>query len=607
MNKQKTQAPQTSTKPIIPIFFSCDDNYFPILHVALRSLIDKASKDYFYKIHILYDTLAEESKRSLDIFNSENVEIILANVTGVMAERAKKMHAKYYALAIYYRVFIPRMFPEYDKSLYLDADICLNADISELFNYELKDNEYVGAITCETVDSVACFFNYAKKALGIKLPHYFNSGIMLFNSKIWRKLKLEDKFFDVLQKAKLEICPDQDYFNIVCYGHVKWLPKVWNKIPAKLPSLSTGEANDEKLENVKLVHYNLALKPWRYDNILYGELFWHYAKDSMFYDKIVKDKARVISTARMKDKIRLKALVKMAKQYAKQPEPVMRKLNDGKAPDRLMVLERILEKEQSGEFNDDVEVDPPFKPLDSKKVDYLNKRFWTRVRRGIAYPIAKRHFEGLMKNKQVVFAGVTGDENLKHFKGGALVTCNHIHQFDNYAVLLALKPHFPEMGNAMYKIVREGNYSLPGILGFIIRNCDTLPVNEFERKNLKLTVETIKAVQTLLEQGKKILVYPEQSMWWNYRKPRPLKKGAFLIAAKSKAPIIPCFITLKDTDMIGKDGFKVQEFTVNIMPVIYPDESLSTEENCKMMQEKNQKLWAELYEKTYEKKLEYKK
>jgi len=523
-----------------------------------------------------------------------------------MEDRAKKMHAKYYAVAIYYRVFIPRMFPQYDKALYLDVDICLNADVAELFNYELKDTEYVGAITCETVDCVPCFFQYAQKALGLKLPYYFNSGIMLFNSKIWRKLNLEDKFFDVLQKAKLEICPDQDYFNIVCYGHVRWLPGTWNKIPAKLPSLSTDATNDVPLKDVKLVHYNLALKPWRYDNIMYEELFWEYAKGSMFYDKIVKDKAKVISTARMKDKIRMRDLVKMAKQYAKQPEPVMRKLNDGKAPDRLLVLERMAEKEKAGLFNEDVENDPPFKPLDSKKVDYLNKKLWTRIKRGIAYPIAKRYFFGLMKKKQVVYAGVTGDENLKHFKGGALVTCNHINQFDNFAVLLSLKKHFPEMGNSMFKIVREGNYSLPGIIGFMIRNCDTLPINEFERKNLKLTVETIKAVQTLLERGKKILVYPEQSLWWNYRKPRPLKKGAFLIAAKSKSPILPCFITLKDTDIIGKDGFKVQEFTVNILPVIYPDEKLTTEENCQMMMDKNYKLWVEMYEKAYGKKLEYK-
>ena len=35
-----------------------------------------------------------------------------------------------------------------------------------------------------------------------------------------------------------------------------------------------------------------------------------------------------------------------------------------------------------------------------------------------------------------------------------------------------------------------------------------------------------KAVSTILGRGEKILIYPEQAMWWNYRKPRPMKDGA---------------------------------------------------------------------------------
>ena len=37
-------------KTEIPIFFSTDDNYVPFLDVAIRSLKQNSSKDYFYKI-----------------------------------------------------------------------------------------------------------------------------------------------------------------------------------------------------------------------------------------------------------------------------------------------------------------------------------------------------------------------------------------------------------------------------------------------------------------------------------------------------------------------------------------------------------------------------
>ena len=60
-----------------------------------------------------------------------------------------------------------------------------------------------------------------------------------------------------------------------------------------------------------------------------------------------------------------------------------------------------------------------------------------------------------------------------------------------------------------------------------------------------------------------MLVYPEQSMWWNYRKPKPLKKGAYTFAAKNHVPVLPCFITMEDSDILGDDGFYVQEYTIH--------------------------------------------
>ena len=89
----------------------------------------------------------------------------------------------------------------------------------------------------------------------------------------------------------------------------------------------------------------------------------------------------------------------------------------------------------------------------------------------------------------------------------------------------------------------------------------------------------LRAVDTLLSRGEKILIYPEQAMWWNYRKPRPLKPGAFRMAAKNNVPIIPSFITMKDGEKIGADGYPVQEYTVWFLPTIYPKQELSFKEN----------------------------
>ena len=68
-------------------------------------------------------------------------------------------------------------------------------------------------------------------------------------------------------------------------------------------------------------------------------------------------------------------------------------------------------------------------------------------------------------------------------------------------------------------------------------------------------MEFVKAVNTILNEKDFILIYPEKSLWWNYRKPKPLKNGAFNLAVKNNVPVLPIFITMTDTDIIEEDGF----------------------------------------------------
>jgi 1-acyl-sn-glycerol-3-phosphate acyltransferase len=281
-----------------------------------------------------------------------------------------------------------------------------------------------------------------------------------------------------------------------------------------------------------------------------------------------------------------------------------------KAPDRAAVLEKIALYEKEGKFHLDVESDPPWNPVDISKLDLLRKKFSSKIKTMVAYRFASKYFKGMLRSKTVIWNGVQGLENLGDYQGGAIVTCNHIHQFDNYAVMIGLRKHFKKMKHRIVKVVREGNYSFPGWVGFFMRNCDTLPVNERENQNLKLTAKVFQTAKIMLQNNRKILVFPEQGMWWNYRKPRPMKKGAFFMAARHGAPVIPCFFTLKDSEVvdkktgekslrIGKDGFPVQEFTLHVGNMIYPDSDKTLEENAEIMMQKNAEVWKEIYERIY--------
>ena len=273
------------------------------------------------------------------------------------------------------------------------------------------------------------------------------------------------------------------------------------------------------------------------------------------------------------------------------------------AKDRLVVLEKIKEFERLQKFNDDVEEDPPTKVIKPNEVDYLNKKLSSKFMTFLAYKLGTMFFESLIKKKKFIIKSVDGLENVSSVKEGAFVTCNHFNIKDNYVVYKVLKP-FLKRKKRLYKVIKEGNYTnFKGVVRILMRHGNTLPLSS----SLETMKKFYSGMETLLGRGDKILIYPEQAMWWNYRKPRPFKLGAFKMAAKFSAPIIPMFITMKDTDILDDDGFFVQEYYVHIFPAIYPDKNLSINENAKIMAEKNYQLWVDTYEDFYKQKLSFEK
>lgn len=273
-----------------------------------------------------------------------------------------------------------------------------------------------------------------------------------------------------------------------------------------------------------------------------------------------------------------------------------------KSPERLKILEKIAELEREEKWDIDVEDDPVTKTLMPDQIDYLNKKLTSKIANFFANKAGTAFYEKLIKNKQFIIKEVKGIENFLAVQGGAIITCNHFNVCDNYAVWRVIKPYMK--GKNLWKVIREGNYTnSPPPFGFILRNCNTLPLSS----NVETMKKFMTAVNELLKRGEKILVYPEQAMWWNYKKPRPFKSGAFRFAATNLVPVIPFFITMEDSDILDPDGFYVQEYTINIMPAIYPDKDKTRNENMEDLRNKNFEAWKEVYEKTYNTKLEYAK
>ena len=271
-----------------------------------------------------------------------------------------------------------------------------------------------------------------------------------------------------------------------------------------------------------------------------------------------------------------------------------------KSAHKLELLKRIAELEKQELWHLDVEDDPETYPLMPDKVDYLNEKFSNKIKNKIANIFGARFFDKMIANRQLIIKEVRGIENFTAVKCGKIVTCNHFSVGDNYAVWVALRNHMD--GRMLYKVIREGNYTNPPKpFGLFMRHCNTLPLSSQKATMVKF----MKAFAELLRRGETILIYPEQGMWWNYRKPRPMQDGAFSLAVRNKAPIVPIFITMEDSDDLDPDGFFVQEYTMHILPAIYPDENLSHGDAKRDMKNKNYEAWVKTYEEFYGKPLKY--
>lgn len=270
----------------IPIFFTIDDGYAPFLAVALNSAIKNANPQRCYKAIVLYQDLNATNIAKLKALETDNFKIELtpmkANFEALDDRMSNRLRCDYFTLTIYFRLFIPTMFPQYDKGIYIDSDVVLTSDVANLYDIEIGEN-LIGACCDLSIADTPPLVAYTENAVGVKSGEYINSGVLLMNLKKMRECNLEGHFLELLNTYHFDsIAPDQDYLNAMCNGKIYYLDASWDAMPnnAKPP-----------LKNTNLIHYNLFSKPWCYDDVQYGDEFWRYAEDSGYIDEIKAYKA----------------------------------------------------------------------------------------------------------------------------------------------------------------------------------------------------------------------------------------------------------------------------------------------------------------------------
>ena len=267
----------------------------------MRSIEDNGNDENIYDIKILTDGLSSENEKIITSMDLERCEIEIVNVSDVVRAHRRGIRSRlrdYYSESIFYRIFIANMFPEMERAIYIDCDVVLVSDIAELYDTDIGDN-ILGVVSDESIPSVPSFCDYVEEWVGVCSDRYFNSGVLLMNLSLFREEKIESSITELISRFDFDtVAPDQDYLNFLCRDRVHYLSLVWNKQPKIENPIPVSE--------VKLVHYNMFNKPWKYSGVLYEEEFWKYAERTPYIEEIKRkfveytdnDRARDLDGAR---------------------------------------------------------------------------------------------------------------------------------------------------------------------------------------------------------------------------------------------------------------------------------------------------------------------
>lgn len=288
--------------PVVPVVFASDDGYVPMVTTTIYSMLINASPDAFYDIVILEKDISEAHQREMRSFFSAfpNASLRFVNVWPLIRVYNLRTSNAHISVETYYRFLIQDVLSRYDKVLYLDSDLIIEGDVSGLFGVDLKDSalaavrdiDYAGNLDLNEGERV----RYSEDVLGLEDPFdYFQAGVLVLNTAGMRALHTVEEWFEMAAEPKY-IYDDQDILNAECQGRVTFLDAAWNVMMncdnrfGKVFSFAPASMYDDFMcayRSPKIIHYAGYEKPWKPGSCDLAERFWHYARETPYYERLL--------------------------------------------------------------------------------------------------------------------------------------------------------------------------------------------------------------------------------------------------------------------------------------------------------------------------------
>lgn len=259
-----------------------DESYWIPACATIASLLANANKNTSYEIHIIYsgDVLARMEKPLAQILKkvSGKHTICFALASELKIKKINEDLIGWPEIT-FCRLYIANYLQQYERCLYLDVDIVVQDDLTELFETKLGDAYFAGVKDQWVQEHWKS--NNPIEHMGIEdISGYINSGVLVFDLKKIRRDNMVQRFVETIDN-RLEYA-DQGILNYCCYGKIKHLPIKYNfsqNYYGYYERISKEVYSNEELEGVEnpiIIHYGGVMKPWNHIRISGGEEWWKY-------------------------------------------------------------------------------------------------------------------------------------------------------------------------------------------------------------------------------------------------------------------------------------------------------------------------------------------
>ncbi len=279
--------------------FASNNNYAPYLGVALFSFIQHIPNDEVCDIFILHTELSPSYQQKIQALERKNISIRFLSVAPFLEEFDQnifKIHA-HFSKEAYYRFFIPQIFVNYEKVVYLDCDMLFLCNMNEILHIDLQNKAMAAVLEYKfkcKVEFDATLHKYAKEILKLNnVQKYFNSGVLIFDIAKLRSMNFTQKCLEKLVEIVRPRTVDQCVINSILHEKVLLLNPSWNMQThvdvEELKNFAPAKDYEDYMQSFtkpRVIHYCSPLKPWNTTQIPFGDLWWDCAEKTEFYQDI---------------------------------------------------------------------------------------------------------------------------------------------------------------------------------------------------------------------------------------------------------------------------------------------------------------------------------